>query len=79
MVARGAHVGNDQGYLLMCKHHINQQIFSHISKDMATNNLVILIPWIFKNHGYIQAIYEPMNMYPMFGFSCFSIKKLLML
>jgi hypothetical protein len=39
------HEGNDEDYLFKRKHHKIQQIPSHTSKLVATNNLETLIPW----------------------------------
>jgi hypothetical protein len=47
VMVEGNHGGNDKDSLLEHKHHKIQQIPSHISKAMATNNLETLTPWFY--------------------------------
>jgi hypothetical protein len=44
MVERN-HEGDDEDFLLEHKHRKTQQIPSHISKVVATNNFETLTPW----------------------------------
>jgi len=44
-MAKGAHVGNDEISLLMCKHHMTLEIPPHTSKVVAINKSKTLIPW----------------------------------
>jgi hypothetical protein len=44
-MVQGDHGGNDKDSLFEHKHRKIQQVLSHTSKVVATNNLEILIPW----------------------------------
>jgi hypothetical protein len=44
-MVEGDHKGDDEDCLFKHKHHKIQQILSHASKVVVTNNLETLIPW----------------------------------
>jgi hypothetical protein len=44
-MVEGVYVGDDEDFLLECKHHKIQQTPSHISKVVATNDVEKPTPW----------------------------------